>query len=81
MLSFSINLKLSGLSTRVDQGQSEAVSANQRAVSDNQRAVSDNQRAVSDNQRPVSLKDYHGNHISLTPDLRGFVDKQEKEDM
>ena len=67
MLSFSINLKLSGLSTRVDQGQSEAVSADERAVSTHQRAV--------------SLMDSRGNHISLTPDLRGFVDKQEKEDM
>ena len=44
-------------------------------------SVSANQRAISANQRPVSLKDYRGNHISLTPDLRGFVDKQEKEDM
>ena len=47
----------------------------------NQRAVSANERPVSANERAVSLMESRGNHISLTPDLRGFVDKQDPEDM
>ena len=47
----------------------------------NERDVLPNQRAVSANQRVVSLMESRGNHISLTPDLRGFVDKQDPEDI
>ena len=57
------------------------IRANQRAELANQRAVSANERAVSANERAVSLMESRGNHISLTPDLRGFVDKQDPEDI